>query len=44
MDRVRRGDSNSDEMDRFAALLRGEQPEYFRLARAVVPEFRFGAG
>lgn len=42
MDRVRKGESNSDEIDKFTALLKGDQPEYFRLARAVVPEFQAG--
>lgn len=42
MDRVRKGESNSDEIDKFTALLKGDQPEYFRLARAVVPEFQSG--
>ena len=42
MDRVRTGASTSEEVERFTTLLKGEHPEYFRLARGVVPEFKFG--
>lgn len=44
MDRVRKGESNSEEIDKFTALLTADEPEYFRLARAVVPEFQSGTG